>query len=57
MKCLQFCAENIAPTPQEEQQPLDAADVGFRNQCKVEGRSFLVAQAPVERSQAETEIS
>ena len=56
-KCLQFCVENIAPMSQEEQQPLDAAEASFRNQCKVEGRSFLAAQVPVERSQIDTEIS
>ena len=57
VKCLQFCVVNIAPMSQEEQQPLDAADAGFRNHCKVEGRSFLAAQVPVERSQVETDIS
>ena len=57
MKCLQFCVENIAPVFREEQQPLDAADAAFRVQCKMEGRSFLASQVPVERSQEETEIS
>ena len=45
-KCLQFCVENIAPMSQEEQQSLDAADAAY----KLEGRSFLAAQVPVERS-------
>ena len=40
----------------EEQQPLDAADAASRVQCKMEGRSFLAAQVPVERSQEETEF-
>ena len=41
----------------KEQQSLDAADAAFRVQCKMEGRSFLAAQVPVERSQKETETS
>ena len=57
VKCLQFCVENIAPMSPEEQQPLDAADATFRVQCKMEGRSFLAAQVPVETIQEETEIS
>ena len=57
VKCVQFCVENNAPMFREEQQPLDAADATFRVQCKTEGRSFLTAQVPVERSQKETEIS
>ena len=56
VKCLQFCVENIAPMSHEKQQPLDAADAAFRVQCKMEGRSFLAAQVPVERSQEDTEI-
>ena len=40
---------------EEEQQPLDAADAAFRRQCKLEGRSLLAAQVPVERSQKEAE--
>ena len=57
VKCLQYCVENIAPMSREEQQPLDAADAAFRVKCKMEGRSFLAAQVPVERSQEKTEIS
>ena len=57
VKCLQFCVENIAPMSREEQQPLDAADAAFRVQCKMEGRSFLAAQVPVERNQEKTEIN